>query len=121
MEIPSKILYQMRVLASSIQPVDGSRHAAALIHRKTPLIFGVNKRKSHPKVLELTKNNNLIYIHAEMDVLFKAMNLYSPQILRQSKLYVIRLSATKELKYSKPCKYCLKLINSLNIKKVVHS
>lgn len=82
-----------------------------------------NPEKTHTQALVLSKRFNTDseypYLHAETDLISRLWGKY--YIDENLKMIVIRLNKRGELRYSKPCKNCSKIIRALGIKKVCWS
>ena len=79
-----------------------------------------NPEKTHTKALLLSQRFNTAskypYLHAETDLISRLWGKY--YIDENLKMVIIRLNKRGELRYSKPCSNCSKIIRSLGIKKV---
>lgn len=79
-----------------------------------------NPEKTHTKALFLSQRfntaNKYPYLHAETDLISRLWGKY--YIDENLKMVIIRLNKRGELRYSKPCGNCSKIIRSLGIKKV---
>lgn len=101
--------------------IRSSRHAAAVVYKKKILAIGLNKRKSHPIEFKFQRIPGAIFLHAEKDAIIKTMNRYGDQILHHCSIYVLRVTKTGNLGYSKPCESCQNFIRSVGIKKIYWS
>ena len=101
--------------------IASSKHASCIVHKKRILSFGWNKKKSHPICVEHQDNPERIFLHAEMDAIVRAVNLYGSDILSDSDLYVLRVTKGGRLGYSKPCNGCMSVIRSFKIRNVFWS
>ena len=99
----------------------GSRHAAAITHKKRVVSTGINRKKTHPLMLEYGRNDESIYLHAEIDAIVKAINMHGVEFLKDCSLYVLRISRAEEIMPSKPCKGCQKAIKAFGIKNVYYT
>jgi tRNA(Arg) A34 adenosine deaminase TadA len=95
-----------------------SRHAAALVYRKGVICVGTNKRKSHPIMQKFSHNPEKIYLHAEIDCIVRAINLFGVEILSRCDLYVLRLDRRNRRAMSKPCECCNRAIQAFGIRNV---
>lgn len=96
-------------------------HFAFGYHRNNLLAIGQNNpEKTHTQALVLSQrfNTNLKhpYLHAETDLISRLWGKY--YIDENLKMVVIRLNKRGELRDSKPCANCGKIIKGLGIKKV---
>lgn len=104
------------------------RVAAGLMYKGTFLSFGRNRKKSHPFQKRFGKNEDCIYLHAEIDCLVNATRNQVPlDIISKSTLYVARVkkyhpSAVEyEWGIAKPCVGCQRAIASFDISDVVYT
>lgn len=89
------------------------RHGSVLFSGKRILNCGRNfMSKTHPK-----SNSEWGKIHAELDCILGVAR----DILENSNLLVIRLSAFGDLVMSRPCPNCMDLIRAANIKNIFYS
>jgi len=101
--------------------------AAAVVHRGKVIARGNNQKKSHPIQQQFAKNPEAIFLHAEVDALYKASRILTPSELAKATLYIARKKhpgpRTNEVVWalSKPCDGCQKAIKYYNIKEVVYS
>lgn len=79
-----------------------------------------NPEKTHPQALILAKRFNTHiqhpYLHAETDLISRLWGKY--YIDNSLKIVVIRLNKRGELRRSKPCEKCSKILKSLGIYKI---
>ena len=89
------------------------RYACAIVHRNKIIAVGYNK-------YILSFNDDNIYIpkkysiHAEKDAIMKVKD---KKLLKESKIYVIRISRSDNFIIESPCDMCEKLLDKYNIKK----
>ena len=92
-----------------------SRHSAAIVHRNKIISIGHNKRKTHPLMLKFQHRSFKILLHAEIDAISKVRN---KNLLKDSEMYVSRLSKGNNILNSEPCETCKKAIRFYGINKV---
>ena len=112
--------------ASEIDPVDNSRHAAAVVIRKRVVGLGVNSYKSHPFADKYSRRNGAVYLHAETSAIKDALRTVSVDDLSKATLFVVRMKkftphGELETAMSKPCDGCERCIADFGIKKVVYT
>lgn len=107
--------------AVSNEVFSGSRHAAAIVHKKRVVSTGTNRKKTHPLMLEYGRNDKSIFLHAEIDAIVKAINMHGVEFLKDCSLYVLRISKDEKLMPSKPCKGCQRAIKAFGIKNVYYT
>ena len=101
--------------------------AAAVVYRGKVIARGNNQKKSHPIQQQFAKKPEAIFLHAEVDALYKASKMLTAKQLAKSTLYIARKKHprphTSEVVWglSKPCKGCQKAIEHYNIKEVVYT
>ena len=122
------ILEQSLEIAHSILPDACSQrkknkvfHFAFGYRRSKLLAMGQNNpEKTNAKALRLSQrfNTNIKYpyLHAETDLISRLWGKY--YIDKNLSLVVIRLNKNGELRNSKPCKRCNKILKALDITKV---
>ena len=82
-----------------------------------------NPEKTHTQAYKLYNKfgikSDYTYFHAETDLVSKLWNDY--YIDERITVVVIRLNKIGQLRHSKPCKKCSKILSCLGIKKVIWS
>lgn len=97
---------------------DKYHHAASLYKNNRLIGVGTNKFRSHPLQAKFGRNNECIYLHAEIDAINSARKRNIDPT--GSILYVAR-AKNGSLRNSKPCGGCQKAIDFYNIKMVYYS
>jgi deoxycytidylate deaminase len=102
--------------------------AAALAHKKTIISIGTNELRTHPLQGKFRKNNDAVFLHAEIAAIANALNHMNKDDLRDSTLYVHRVKRKSSLNHKDwidglafPCEGCTSAIISFGIKRVVYS
>jgi len=96
----------------------GSSHAAAVMKSKNRIVsIGTNGSKTTP----WSKFSKYPYGCAEAVAIGKAANSIGINALKKCYLVVVRVDKNGNLAYSKPCKACQKLIDSVGLKKVEYT
>lgn len=93
------------------------KHGAVIVYKKTIIGTGYNSYSY--------SNRMNFSMHAEIVAINNVIKNYNKDILKESKLYIVRIAPESKskyvLKYSKPCLNCQKYINKFNIKKIFYS
>jgi len=105
--------------AESIEAVDGSKHAAAVVIKNKVVGIGTNSYKSHPFANKYAYRDGAIYPHAETSAIMDALRKVDD--LSKATLYVVRVRKDGELAMSKPCEGCARCIADYNIKKIIYT
>jgi len=92
-----------------------SRHSAAIVHKNKIISIGHNKRKTHPLMLKFQHKPFKVLLHAEIDAIVKVRD---KTLLKDSEIYVSRLSKGDNILNSEPCETCKKAIRFYGINKV---
>lgn len=113
-------------IASNSERVAKARIAAAISIRKKVVAVGTNSLKTHPFQKRYATNEESICIHAENNVIMKALRTITVDELSKTTLYVVRAKkigpAGKMIFGSaKPCAGCQKAIAAFGIKNVVYT
>lgn len=124
-----RIIDTLRVIAEANPGVRRRRFAAAIVIQNKIIAVGQNKIKTDPFQLRYGKNPASIYLHAEIDVIKRAIrklsndNYYkedSFQFPKNTELYVLRLDwNTDAIVDSAPCVGCRRAISDFAISSVV--
>lgn len=103
------------------------KHAAALVLRNDIIAIGFNRKKTHPFQARFQTHEKQVYLHAETDVINRALRYIQFEDFRKAKLYVARVKYLDNLSTqtiwaeSKPCEGCQRAINSYGIQKVIYT
>jgi len=118
-----KIIQQLTLIASDVEPVRKARIASAVVYRDKVISYGFNSKKSHPFAQKFQKNPHAIFLHAETSAILRATKRISAKELRQSTLFVVRvkLDLRGRMSYglAKPCTGCQSCIDSHGIPRVL--
>jgi len=85
---------------------------------------GINRRKSHPFQAKYSRNENSIYLHAEIQAIVNALRFLDVEDLLKSDLYICRMKNIDGVYVpglSKPCEGCFKAIVEFGIKNVYYT
>jgi deoxycytidylate deaminase len=112
-----KRLKHLATIADDASSFDKNRHAAAIYIGTELVAIGVNQMKSHPLQKRFGKNEDAIFLHAEMSALVNALKRVSVEQLKKATLYVAR-SRHGVIRMSKPCLGCQSAIIHFGIQNV---
>lgn len=112
--------------ALSNEPVGNARIVAAITLGKKIVSFGHNQLKSHPLQRRFGRNEQSIYLHAEVDAIKNALKVVEVDDLRDCVLHVLRIKrAAPHGPYiwgmAKPCLGCMRAIATFGINRVYYS
>lgn len=102
--------------------------AAIIVNNKNEILsIGYALKKTHPFQKKFGKNPESIYLHAEIDAIYKALKRNSFDTLQQSSIYIARIKKYEFSKrhyksmfgLAKPCTGCRGAIEKFGFKKVV--
>lgn len=116
----------LSLLGADMEPVSNAKVFACIYYKKKIISYGFSQYKTHPFQLEYQKNEHAVYLHAEVDAIYKAKKRLSPQELTRSTLFICRHRTDtfkKEQFYgiAKPCSGCASCIDAHGIKDVYYS
>ncbi len=122
--IDQKIFDILKKMALTVEPVARTRFASAVVYRKDVVAFGINQKKSHPFMIPFTKNEDAIFLHAEVDAIKNALKEMDD--LSRCSLYVLRIKKDNDRKtnicgLAKPCIGCMRAISTFGIKNVKYT
>ena len=103
-------------LAKHVQPVGGTKIAAAIVYKDRIISVGTNMRKSHPLQKRFARNAEAIFLHAEIDAIRKLVS-----IPRGSVLYLARVYRNGSPALVTPCPGCLSALDHFRVTKVFHT
>lgn len=121
------ILDTLKLMASDNDTDVRAKLAACVVYKGKIVSFGYNRRKSHPFQIMYGKNKDSIFLHAEVDAIYKATKRLSSYELTKSSLYVARVkfesNVSKKLVggMARPCIGCARCIANFDLKRVVYT
>lgn len=99
--------------------------AAGIVYKKHLIATGVNSYKSHPLMWEWGRNDDSIYLHAEIDAIKNALRLIDQSQLARCDMYIVRVKRKNENNrawtygLAKPCPGCRRAIESFGLRNVI--
>lgn len=117
MDIPS-LLFK---LACSQEPVANARIAAALVYKRQIIAFGRNRRKSHPLQARYGKNEQSIYLHAELDCISRSIDPAKCSLFIVRAKYSSTARSAHVYGLARPCIGCMRAIAAFGIQSVCYS
>lgn len=93
-------------------------HVAGIYYNEKLIVYGRNKKKSHPLQARYSDRPHRIYLHAEIDAIVNFLKEYSIWALRDTEMVVIRLTPDNVLGNSQPCTGCMRAITSFELKSI---
>lgn len=91
------------------------KHGAVVVRGGSVISTGVNKDRSHPRVVSTEHIKDHCSVHAEVDAIKKAKDVVGATI------YVARVNKKGKTRDSRPCNRCYEIIQSNGIKKIIYS
>mgnify|MGYP003325769852 FL=1 len=116
-----RVLNVLGDVASTQERVANQRLSACIIHRGDIVSIGINQKKTHPFQAQYAKNDEAIYLHAEVDAIKNALKILSVEDLKKSILVVCRLKADSSFGLARPCIGCMRAIVNFNIKNTYYT
>ena len=116
-----------RVASDITSPVGKARISACIVHQNELVSFGINELKSHPLQAKFGKNEDAIYLHAEVSAIKNALKIVSQEEMNNCKLYVCRVKFFDNTKnrlvfgLAKPCDGCVRCISTFGIRNVIYT
>ena len=117
----------LQLVAETMDPVKAFRVAAMIVYQNKVISVGTCSKKSHPLQKKFGKNEEAIFLHAEIAAIAKSLNYISLDELAKSTLYILRLrrKSRKDDTFlralAKPCDGCSGAIKSFRIQKVYYT
>jgi deoxycytidylate deaminase len=91
------------------------KHGSVIVKGGRVISTGVNKERSHPRIVSSEHIKDHCSVHAEVDAIKKAKDVSGATI------YVARVNRRGEQRDSRPCSRCYEAIKSSGIKKIVYT
>jgi tRNA(Arg) A34 adenosine deaminase TadA len=109
-----------------VNPVRSYRVAASLVYKRRIVSFGINRYKTSPIQNRFKKNENAIYLHAEVACVKNALRHLDVEDFKKCDMFVVRV---KRLVYegdfvyamAKPCEGCSRCIAEFGIRDVYYT
>jgi len=101
--------------------------AAGIVFRKHLVATGMNSYKTHPLQTKWGRNEDSIYLHAEIDAIKNALRLIDQNQLSKCDLYIVRVKrkSSKDRAFvyglAKPCPGCKRAIANFNLRNVFYT
>jgi deoxycytidylate deaminase len=91
------------------------KHGSVIVKGGRVISTGINKDRSHPRIVSSEHIKDHCSVHAEIDAIKKARDVTGATI------YVARVNKRGEARDSRPCKRCFEVIKNNGIKKIVYT
>jgi deoxycytidylate deaminase len=91
------------------------KHGSVIVKGGRVISTGVNKDRSHPKIVSSEHIKQHCSVHAEVDAIKRAKDVSGATI------YVARVNRRGEQRDSRPCSRCYEAIRKSGIKKIVYT
>jgi len=101
--------------------------AAGIVYRKHLIATGVNSYKSHPLMNKWGRNEDSIFLHAEVDAIKNALRLITQEQLTKCDMYIVRVKKENiRSRYwtyglAKPCPGCTRAVEAFNLKNIYYT
>lgn len=120
-----KHIEMLKVISEDLIPVSKAKIAAMIVYKGKIISIGVCQWKSHPFAVKYAKHPEAIWLHAEVDAIFKAKRKLSETEFKKSTLIVVRTKQNADgaplYGIAKPCIGCEKCIIDHGIKNVIYT
>lgn len=109
-----------------VNPVRSYRVSASLVYKRRIVSFGINRYKTSPIQNRFKKNENAIYLHAEVACVKNALRHLDVEDFKKCDMFVVRV---KRLVYegdfvyamAEPCEGCSRCIAEFGIRNVYYT
>jgi deoxycytidylate deaminase len=91
------------------------KHGSVIVKGGRVISTGMNKDRSHPRIVSSEHIKDHCSVHAEVDAIKKAKDVSGATI------YVARVNRRGEARDSRPCNRCYEAIRKNGIKKIVYT
>lgn len=115
-------------VAESNDEYPRAKLAAAVVYKNKIVSIGINRNKTDPLQAKFGKNDEAIYLHAEIHAIKNALRELSVDDLAKCDLYVCRVKRPSEKTkkkfvwgMSKPCSGCARAIAEFGIRNVIYT
>ena len=127
MKINLNIMETLTKVAESNDEYPRARLAAAIVRGNKIISIGRNRKKSDPLQAKFSKNNEAIFLHAEIHAIKNALREIRVDELQDTSLYICRVKQPNTYTdpfvwaMSKPCEGCERAILEFGIKEVIYT
>ena len=121
------IIHTLKTMAADNVNDIGAQLASCVTYKGKIISFGLNRLKSHPFQKMYGKNKDALFLHAEIDAIYRATKRLSTQELTKSTLYVARVKRASSVHkgfvsgLARPCIGCARCIAAFGLKRVVYT
>lgn len=125
-KINKEILFTLQKVAAA-NPSDNAKVAAAIVRNNKIVAIGINSMKSHPMAARFSKNEQAIFLHAEVAAIKNALREIEVTDLEKMEMYICRVKKPKPFSkrwvwgLAKPCIGCQRAIAEFGLKRVVYT
>jgi tRNA(Arg) A34 adenosine deaminase TadA len=97
-------------------------HSAGIVYKGSLLSIGTNQDKTHPSMMRFGRNEEAIWLHAEIDAINKFFSRRYLQInLSDCDLLCLRVTKAGHIGLSCPCDGCQEAIRTYGFRKVFYT
>lgn len=112
--------------AREVDRVANAKIVCAVVRRSNIIATGTNEYRTHPLQKRYGRNEDSIYLHAEVSAIINALKIIDHEELSKCSLYIARAKkVTKDSDWqyglAKCCPGCERLIKKLKIKNVYYT
>lgn len=105
---------------------DKYKIAAGIVYKKHLVATGINSYKTHPMMWEFGKNQDALFLHAEVDAIKNALRLITQDQLARCDMYIVRVKKEDGKRgwfqgLAKPCRGCQRAIETFNLRNVYYT
>lgn len=121
MSVHKERVKQLWELLNGSEPFSQARIASSVYYKNNIVSVGFNRNKTHPLQKKFGRNEESIYLHAEIDAIIQARRYLTSDEIKSSIIYTARRKFTthtdKEVwGLAKPCEGCMKAIKTFGFK-----
>lgn len=91
------------------------KHGSVIVKGGRVISTGINKERSHPRIVSSKHIKDHCSVHAEIDAIKKAKDVSGATI------YVARVNKRGVARDSRPCNRCYEVIKNNGIKKIIYT
>ena len=91
------------------------KHGSVIVKGGRVISTGINKDRSHPRIVSTEHIKDHCSVHAEIDAIKKAKDVTGATI------YVARVNKRGKARDSRPCTRCYEVIKNNGIKKIIYT
>lgn len=121
-----RIMEYLALVGEDVSPVSKARVVSCIVYKKQIISIGTSQYKTHPFQTKYSKNEHAVFLHAEVDAIYKSKRYLSEKQMKKAFIFVCRpkidaLTGISTYGISRPCDGCYRCIMDHNLRGVYYT